>query len=145
MQLNTVRGSAPGCVSRIRGKFGENPSQPSLPLQSEYPPSALRKLLLDMKSVAVLRSHQGRGMLGVYPYVRTGSLRFFAHLGKKAFFVWERGTSPLRFPTVGMLCEKAFSVLFGKIAAKRTKNGDWRVSLVATSDEGFAPSTCANF
>ena len=28
----------------------------------------------------------------VYLYVRTGSLRFFAHLGKKAFFVWLGGS-----------------------------------------------------
>jgi hypothetical protein len=27
----------------------------------------------------------------VYLSVRTGSLRFFAHLGKKAFFVWQGG------------------------------------------------------
>ena len=43
--------------------------------------------------------------------------------------------------------EKALSVLFlGYVAArKRTKkNGDERVSLVATSDEGFTPSTCAS-
>jgi hypothetical protein len=30
--------------------------------------------------------------------------------------------------TLGILCEKILSVLFGKIAAKRTKNGVWRVS-----------------
>jgi hypothetical protein len=37
------------------------------------------------------------------------------------------GASP-RHTVVGLLCEKTLSVLFGKIAAKRTKNGVWRVS-----------------
>ena len=40
---------------------------------------------------------------------------------------------------VGILCEKTVSVLFGKIAAKRTKNGVGGVSLVATSDQGRCP------
>ena len=39
--------------------------------------------------------------------------------------------------TVGVLCEKTDSVLFGKIAAKRTKNGMYEVSPVATGDQGL--------
>ena len=70
MQLNTVRGSAPGCVSRIRGKFGANPSQPSLPLQSEYPPSALRGEIVVVEPIAIAGGNyasflDGRGLMTV--------------------------------------------------------------------------------
>ena len=36
-------------VLRIRGKFGENPSQPSLPLQSEYPPGDTAPCVRQMR------------------------------------------------------------------------------------------------
>ena len=45
---------------------------------------------------------------------------------------------------VDCLCEEILSVLFGTAGAKRTKNAEKEFRLCG-GDEGFAPSTCANF
>jgi hypothetical protein len=83
-------------VLRIRGKFGENPSQPSLPSKSEYPPgkNAIAHALawqgqafLDMKGAAVFRSYI-KEVYSLWPGV--GSLRFFAIWQKGAFLFWRK-------------------------------------------------------
>ena len=91
MKLNTVRGSAPGCVFPDQGEVRCKSVATIITVTVGIPAIRAKEVTFGYEKCSRFTFAPMVGMPEVYLYARTGSLRFFAHLGKKAFFVWQGG------------------------------------------------------